>query len=83
MHIHPHTSALKCTLPPTCAGRGKECYFENVVEMERHHATYHTHACLEGGCGKVFPDARFLNLVSLLLCQLNIISAKLTVLVYY
>jgi len=30
--------------------------------MERHHATYHTHTCLDAGCGKVFPDARFLTL---------------------
>jgi hypothetical protein len=58
------TGALKCSLPPTCAGRGRELFFSNVADMERHHATYHTHTCLDAGCGKVFPDARFLTLVS-------------------
>lgn len=58
----PHTAALKCQLAPTCSGRGNECVFENAADMERHHATYHTHVCLDSGCGKVFPDARFLAL---------------------
>lgn len=58
------TGALKCSLPPTCSGRGKEVLFKNAADMERHHATYHTHTCLETGCGNVFPDARFLTLVS-------------------
>lgn len=57
------TGALKCSLPPTCSG-GRELLFNNVADMERHHATYHTHTCLDSGCGKVFPDARFLTLVS-------------------
>lgn len=61
----PHTGALKCSLPPTCSGWGKERFFSNVADMERHHATYHTHTCLDAGCGKVFPDARFLILVSI------------------
>lgn len=60
----PHTGALKCQLAPTCSGRGNECVFESAADMERHHATYHTHVCLDAGCGKVFPDARFLALVS-------------------
>ena len=61
----PQTGALKCSLPPTCSGRAKELFFSNVADMERHHATYHTHTCLDTGCGKVFPDARFLTLVSI------------------
>ncbi|KAF8316626.1 hypothetical protein DL93DRAFT_2056216 [Clavulina sp. PMI_390] len=56
------TGALRCSLPPTCSGYGKELSFKTAADMERHHATYHTHTCLEAGCGTVFPDARYLSL---------------------
>lgn len=82
----PLTGALKCSLPPTCSGRGKEVFFRSVDDMERHHATYHTHTCLETGCGTVFPDARFLMLVSIVLTEqplmCNILIASFQFLVY-
>lgn len=58
------TSALRCNLAPTCSGFRREAVFQSAAEMERHYAMYHTHVCNEPGCSKVFPDARFLSLVS-------------------
>lgn len=59
-----HTTALICRLPPTCSGPNRPTYFSDAVEMERHYSMCHTHICAAERCHTVFPDARFLELVS-------------------
>lgn len=54
-------SHILCTLPPTCIHRPTSVA---VHELQAHYARHHAHVCELGGCGCVFPDARFLELVS-------------------
>ncbi len=58
------TTALICRLAPTCSGPNRATSFSDAVEMERHYSMYHTHICAAEKCHTVFPDARFLELVS-------------------
>lgn len=59
---------LYCTLPPTCnPPTHKPTPLANTKELESHYAKHHAHVCEVRGCGCVFPDARLLELVSVLL----------------
>lgn len=70
------TKAISCTLPPTCNPPNPATILPSSKEFEKHYSLYHTHVCTapevkrhatsarEGICGKVFPDARLLDLVS-------------------
>ncbi|KAG8881961.1 hypothetical protein FRB98_004039 [Tulasnella sp. 332] len=72
--ISSSTAPIPCTLPPTCNLPNPPSLLASSKEFEQHYATYHTHICIapevkrnpgssrEAPCGKVFPDARFLNL---------------------
>ncbi|KAK7062518.1 hypothetical protein VNI00_000006 [Paramarasmius palmivorus] len=51
---------LQCTLPPTC--NQVPTFIANAKDLESHYATYHAHVCEQRDCGRVFPDARFLEL---------------------
>lgn len=76
--------SLTCSLPPSCSLPNSPTVLTNSEEMEQHHATYHTHVCTAPDpdtslgvqrsrpreCGKVFPDERFLDLVSVSLTSL-------------
>lgn len=68
------TKAISCTLPPTCNPPNPATILPSSKEFEKHYSLYHTHVCTapevkrhatsarEGICGKVFPDARLLDL---------------------
>lgn len=56
--------SARCTLPPTCCPPNRASIFGSALEMERHYAMFHTNVCDVPGCKSVFPDARFLELVS-------------------
>ncbi|KAG8958960.1 hypothetical protein FRC00_002097 [Tulasnella sp. 408] len=68
------TKAISCTLPPTCNPPNSTTILASSKEFEKHYSLYHTHVCTapevkrhatsarEGICGKVFPDARLLDL---------------------
>ncbi|KAH7100963.1 hypothetical protein BKA62DRAFT_202019 [Auriculariales sp. MPI-PUGE-AT-0066] len=54
---------LLCSLPPTCCPpHGTPTPLADTRELEAHYARAHAHVCAERGCGKVFPDARLLQL---------------------
>ena len=53
-----------CTLPPTCSHPHKPTKLSSAPEVEEHYGKYHTHVCEHERCRCVFPDARFLDLVS-------------------
>lgn len=56
-----------CTLPPTCnPPHNRPTSLGNSSELESHYAKFHAHVCEDNGCGCVFPDARLLELVSVL-----------------
>ena len=59
--------AILCNLPPTCQNR--PTMIPNTVELERHYAMYHAHVCAFNNCGCVFPEERFLELVSFFLVK--------------
>ncbi|KAG8957961.1 hypothetical protein FRC00_003253 [Tulasnella sp. 408] len=66
--------AISCTLPPTCNPPNSATILASSKDFEKHYSLYHTHVCTapevkrhatsarEGICGKVFPDARLLDL---------------------
>ncbi|KAF7345360.1 hypothetical protein MVEN_01553900 [Mycena venus] len=54
------SSAILCTLPPTCNHHPTP--IANSKDLEAHYATYHAHVCEEEGCHCVFPDARLLEI---------------------
>ena len=58
---YPHHPIL-CNLPPTCQSRPTP--IPNTMELERHYAMFHAHVCQFDRCGCVFPEERFLELVS-------------------
>ncbi|KAG9013172.1 hypothetical protein FRB90_006165 [Tulasnella sp. 427] len=70
------TKQVSCTLPPTCNPPNPPTVLVSSKEFEKHYSLYHTHVCTapeskrhatsarEGICGKVFPDARLLDLFS-------------------
>ena len=53
-----------CTLPPTCSYPHKPTLLSSAHEVEDHYTKFHTHVCEHERCMSVFPDARFLELVS-------------------
>ena len=57
----PHT--ILCNLPPTCQNRPTP--IQSTIELERHYAKFHAHVCEVNNCGCVFPEERFLELVSM------------------
>ncbi|KAG9003588.1 hypothetical protein FRB93_011006 [Tulasnella sp. JGI-2019a] len=72
--ISSSAAPISCTLPPTCNAPNPPSLLASSKEFEQHYATYHTHICTapevkrnpgssrEAPCGKVFPDARLLDL---------------------
>jgi len=57
------TAPLLCTLAPTCCPpHGTPTPLASTRELEAHYARAHAHVCAATGCGKVFPDARLLQL---------------------
>ncbi|KIO26843.1 hypothetical protein M407DRAFT_234112 [Tulasnella calospora MUT 4182] len=59
------TRAISCTLPPRCNPPNPATILASGKELEKHYSLYHTHvrtAPERSICGKVFPDARLLDL---------------------
>jgi hypothetical protein len=55
-------AVLTCQLPPTCDHAPVK--FDNVGQLQAHYDRCHVFVCSADACGKVFPDARILDLVS-------------------
>ena len=58
---------ILCTLPPTCNPPHRPTTLADTRDLEAHYARYHAHVCEQRGCGCVFPDARLLELVSVVI----------------
>ncbi|KZV87170.1 hypothetical protein EXIGLDRAFT_724056 [Exidia glandulosa HHB12029] len=57
------SAPLICTLPPTCCPpHGRPTPLKDTRDLEAHYARWHAHVCEADGCGRVFPDARLLEL---------------------
>ncbi|KAG8221114.1 hypothetical protein J3R82DRAFT_2641, partial [Butyriboletus roseoflavus] len=66
---HIRDRALLCTLPPTCnPPLNNPTPIADSRDLEIHYGKYHAHVCEQRGCGCVFPDARLLELVRMLIC---------------